>query len=84
MYGFCSNNALYSANLSNTVFFFKFLLIPRVELILLKNEEVAFPQQFIFVFIPYFVGVIMPKNSFPTLGIRKKDKSKEFIYGKGG
>ena len=89
MHRFCSNNALYSANLS-FMFIFFFFFTPfdtkdcnyfesNLSLVLLikvfltkkacnvvwkpsKHEEITFPKEFIFGFIPYFVGVILSKK----------------------
>ena len=43
-----------------------------------KREKITFPKEFIFGFIPYFVGAIFSKKC-QMWGFRKKDK-KEGLY----
>ena len=42
-----------------------------------KNEETTLPHEFIFVFIPYFIGVILSKKSYKKQEGEKKDKKGE-------
>ena len=72
MYGFRSVKALYLASLPFIMFvFFNFFLyyfqsilsfVFLIKVFLTKNEVLSFPQEFICVFIPYFVGAIPSKN----------------------
>ena len=39
-----------------------------------KNEKITLPQEFIFVFIRYFIGAMLLKQSCQKRGFRKKIK----------
>ena len=39
-----------------------------------KNEEITLPQEFIFEFIRYFIGAILPKKSCQKWEVLSKDK----------
>ena len=52
-----------------------------------KNKEKIFPHDFIFVFTPYIIGVILSKNVVKCEGFGKNMKSRgvEWPYrGEGG
>ena len=38
-----------------------------------KHEEITFPCEFIFLFILFFIGLILPKGCCRKSGVRKKD-----------
>ena len=48
-----------------------------------KKEERTFPHETIFVFIWYFIGTILSKNSHQKQGVRKKDKKEGWSYSRG-
>ena len=41
-----------------------------------KHEKKTFPHEFIFVLIPYFIGVILSKNILAKVGAGSKNKIK--------
>ena len=41
-----------------------------------KNEEITFPSEFIFVFVPYFIGALLSKNVAKSGTLRKKIRYK--------
>ena len=72
MYGFCSNNALYSTSLAFTIFFLTFNSFWYLKLLLFEiksqpvdvYESVAYKNfpSCLFVFNPYFIGVILSEK----------------------
>ena len=100
MYVFCSNNVLYSASFSFTIFIFLLILFDTcdcyyfksylsllmyIKMLLIKKtcntvlqpskcEDSTFPHAFIFVLIPYSIGVIKSKECCQKWeGGREKD-----------
>ena len=57
IYGFCSIIAHYSSN-PGLVLLIKELLIKNHATLFCKDQEIAFSREYIFVFMPYFTGVI--------------------------
>ena len=49
-----------------------------------KKEERTLPYEVIFMFIWYFIGAILSKNSDQKRGIWKKDKKEGWSYSAGG
>ena len=92
MYGFCSNNALYSGSLYSIYYSFNSFWYMRLLLFQNKShpvdvyksdpykkgsnivvgsfehEGITFPHPFIFVLIPYFIGVILSKKKLAKVG----------------
>ena len=91
MYRFCSSNALYTENLSK-IFQLLFQIKSQLGVAYKsvnykkafnvvfqssKNEEITVPDEFIFVFIMYFIGAILSEKSCRKQRVQKK-------YEKGG
>ena len=91
MYRFCSSNALYTENLSK-IFQLLFQIKSQLGVAYKsvnykkafnvvfwssKNEEITVPDEFIFVFMMYFIGVILSEKSCRKQRVQKK-------YEKGG
>ena len=84
MYGFCSNNALYSASFSAKMFIisdeisagvaYKSVAYKKAFNAIFqssRNEEIILPHEFISVFIRYFIRTILMELSSQKWGVRK-------------
>ena len=99
MYRFCSSNALYTENLSK-IFQLLFQIKSQLGVAYKsvnykkafnvvfwssKNEEITVPDEFIFVFMMYFIGAILSEKSCRKQRVQKKyEKGGMAIQGGGG
>ena len=48
-----------------------------------KHEKMTLPHGFIFVFILYFIGAVLPKKCYQKCGLQKKIKRRGWLYRRG-
>ena len=73
----------FESNLNLELLIQVFFIKKHVTLFLNLLKRKTLPQEIIFVFIWYFIGMILPKNSDQMQGVWKKDKKKGWSYSGG-
>ena len=73
----------FESNLNLELLIKVFFIKRHVTLFLNLLKRKTLPQEIIFVFIWYFIGMILSKNSDQKQGVRKKDKKEGSSYSRG-